>query len=77
MLLVVWAGALLGAAFQVLGVTAPRWLYVPIYIGLGWAAVLLRPNPVPAWFGFHEVFHGLTVAAFLAHYLGVWVLAFG
>jgi hemolysin III len=22
-----------------------------------------RPNPVPAWFGFHEIFHVLTVAA--------------
>ncbi len=36
---VVWTGALLGAAFQVLWVHAPRWLYVPIYVGLGWAAV--------------------------------------
>jgi hemolysin III len=32
---------------------------------------LRRPNPVPAWFGFHEVFHALTIAAFTAHYIGV------
>jgi hemolysin III len=32
---------------------------------------LERPNPFPRWFGFHEVFHSLTILAFLAHYLGV------
>ena len=29
------------------------------------------PNPSPRWFGFHEVFHGFTVAAFATHYVGV------
>ena len=28
-----------------------------------------RPNPSPRWFGFHEVFHVFTVAAFVAHYV--------
>lgn len=32
---------------------------------------LKRPNPSPQWFGFHEVFHVLTVLAFAAHYVGV------
>ena len=32
---------------------------------------LKRPNPCPRWFGFHEVFHALTVVAFLAHCLGL------
>lgn len=32
---------------------------------------LKRPNPSPTWFGFHEVFHTLTIAAFVAHYVGV------
>ena len=32
---------------------------------------LRRPNPSPRWFGFHEVFHALTVAAFIAHYVAV------
>ncbi len=27
-----------------------------------------RPNPSPRWFGFHEVFHAFTVAAFAAHW---------
>ena len=32
---------------------------------------LQRPNPFPSWFGFHEVFHTLTIAAFITHYVGV------
>jgi hemolysin III len=32
---------------------------------------LRRPNPFPRWFGFHEVFHSLTIVAFVSHYLGV------
>ena len=34
-----WGGALAGVLFRVLWPGAPRWLYVPIYIALGWAAV--------------------------------------
>jgi hemolysin III len=34
-----------------------------------------RPNPSPIWFGFHEVFHSLTVAAFLVHYVAVWLIS--
>jgi hemolysin III len=40
LLAVVWGGALLGIAFRVFWLGAPRWLYVPIYVALGWAAVL-------------------------------------
>ena len=32
---------------------------------------LRRPNPSPQWFGFHEVFHLLTVIAFVAHYTAI------
>ena len=100
----VWGGALLGIAFRVLWIGAPRWLYLPVYVALGWAAVfwlgdfaaaagpaaftlivvggalysvgglvygLKRPNPAPVWFGFHEVFHSFTIAAFMVHYVGV------
>ena len=28
-----------------------------------------RPNPSPRWFGFHEVFHTLTILAFVSHYV--------
>jgi hemolysin III len=100
----VWTGAILGVLFRVFWAGAPRWLYTPIYIALGWAAVFFfrdfvhgtgaavltlmcvggglytlgglvygfqRPNPSPRWFGFHEVFHTLTIAAFATHYVGV------
>ena len=104
LLWIVWTGALIGVAFRILWVGAPRWLYVPVYVALGWVALvylpqfwrnadvavlalviiggvlytlgglvygLKRPDPSPRWFGFHEVFHALTVAAFTAHYVGL------
>jgi hemolysin III len=43
LLSVVWVGALAGVAFRVLWVGAPRWLYVPVYIALGWVAVFFLP----------------------------------
>jgi hemolysin III len=108
LLAVVWTGALLGIAFRTLWLNAPRWLYTPCYIALGWAAVfflpqfarhggtavvtliivggllyslgavaygLKRPNPSPAWFGFHEVFHACTLGAFTAQFVGVALIA--
>ncbi|MEV7530637.1 PAQR family membrane homeostasis protein TrhA [Streptomyces hydrogenans] len=108
LLWIVWAGAAAGIAFRVLWVGAPRWLYTPCYLALGWAPVrylpdfletggvavvslivtggllysagavvyaLQRPNPSPRWFGFHEVFHALTVAAFTAHYIAILLAA--
>ena len=104
LLTIVWGGALLGVAFRLLWLDAPRWLYVPVYVALGWAAAfwagdfaasanvtvltlmvvggllyslgglvygLQRPDPLPRWFGFHEVFHSLTIAAFVVHYVGI------
>ena len=104
LLTVVWSGGLLGVGFRVLWNDAPRWLYTPVYMALGWAAIFYfgdfarsastavlvlmalggalytlggivygfkRPNPSPRWFGFHEVFHSLTIVAFVSHYLGV------
>ena len=35
-----------------------------------------RPNPSRHWFGFHEVFHALTVAAFIVHYTGVSIASY-
>ncbi len=100
----VWTGAVCGLAFRMLWIDAPRWLYTPLYIALGWVAIgvlpslvrgagvpatvlviaggclytiggvvyaLKRPNPSPRWFGFHEVFHLLTVAAWVTQYVAV------
>jgi hemolysin III len=111
LLTVIWSAALAGMFFRIFWIDAPRWLYTPMYIALGWAAVffipqfidgshrfsagiavavlalvasggvlytlggvvygLKRPNPSPRWFGFHEVFHSFTVAAFVCHYVAV------
>ena len=37
---------------------------------------LKRPNPSPRWFGFHEVFHLCTLAAFIVQYIGVSIIAY-
>lgn len=107
LLALVWGGALLGIGFRVFWIGAPRWLYVPLYLLLGWAAVMFivdifnasaaamilvivggllysvgsivygtkRPNPIPGVFGFHEIFHSLTVLAFLCHWTAALLLA--
>lgn len=44
LLIVVWTGALIGIGMRVFWLGAPRWLYVPIYIALGWVAVAFLPT---------------------------------
>lgn len=48
LLVLVWAGALLGICFRVFWVNAPRWLYVPLYVLLGWAAMMYIVDLVQA-----------------------------
>jgi hemolysin III len=55
LLAIVWGGAVLGMLFRIFWTDAPRWLYTPIYIGLGWAAV-----------GFANQFAAATGAAVLS-----------
>lgn len=43
LLLIVWIGAIVGILMRVFWLNAPRWLYVPIYIALGWVAVGFIP----------------------------------
>jgi hemolysin III len=38
---------------------------------------LRRPDPSPRWFGFHEVFHAFTLAAFVVHYVAVSFTTYG
>ena len=40
LLIIVWATAIFGMAFRVIWVSAPRWLYVPIYIAMGASALI-------------------------------------
>jgi hemolysin III len=44
LLLIVWSGAIAGVLFRVLWVGAPRWLYTPVYVALGWVAVIYLPD---------------------------------
>ena len=44
LLTTVWTCAVLGVLFRVFWVEAPRWLYTPIYIGMGWAALFFLPG---------------------------------
>lgn len=44
LLIVVWTGALAGVLIRNFWLTAPRWVYVPIYVSLGWAAVFYIPE---------------------------------
>ena len=34
-----------------------------------------KPNPFPGKFGFHEIFHTLTLLAFLCHWTGIFIVA--
>ena len=109
LLWLVWGGAVLGLLARVFWLSAPRWLYVPIYLALGWVAVgflpafwssggatitmlviigglgytlgavaygVKRPNPVPGWFGFHEIFHTGTVIGYGCHAAAIFLAAF-
>jgi hemolysin III len=40
LLCLVWGGTLVGILFRVFWIHAPRWLYVALYLLLGWAAVM-------------------------------------
>jgi len=57
LLCMVWGGALLGVAFRVFWVGAPRWLYTPIYLAHGWTAVF--------WLGDFQRVGGTAVVVLL------------
>ncbi len=39
LLILVWGGSLVGLAARMIWLNAPRWVYTPVYIALGWVAV--------------------------------------
>lgn len=47
-----------------------------LYSAGGVIYALKRPDPSPLWFGFHEVFHAFTLAAYVAQYLAVWLVVY-
>jgi hemolysin III len=44
LLAVVWTGAIAGAAVKLVWPHAPRWVSAPLYLGLGWVAVVVLPD---------------------------------
>jgi hemolysin III len=40
----IWTTAILGVLFRVFWTDAPRWLYTPIYIAMGWVAIVFLPD---------------------------------
>ena len=50
LIVAIWTVALLGIGFRVFWIGAPRWLYVVIYIAMGWAAVVYLPEFLEANF---------------------------
>lgn len=109
LLSIVWGGAIATSLLRVFWLRAPRWLYVPIYLALGWAAVffmpnfwrnggvavfilillggicyslgaviyaLKKPNFSTTWFGFHELFHALTAAAFVLQFIAAGIVVY-
>jgi hemolysin III len=96
LLTIVWVGAAAGVALKLAWPHGPSWVGVPLYIALGWVAVVAlpdfmrhggvttlvlciiggvaysvgavfyaikRPNPWPAVFEHHELFHACTLVA--------------
>jgi hemolysin III len=55
LLSVVWAGAIAGVAVKMIWPHAPRWLSAPLYIALGWVAIIVLP----------DILHTGGVAAFV------------
>ncbi len=70
----VWGGAFLGVLFRVFWTDAPRWLYVPIYIALGWAAVFFMPY---LFSGATRLGVGIGVAVFVMIVVGGALYTFG
>jgi hemolysin III len=44
LLAVLWLGAVGGAVIRLAWIRAPRWLFVPMYLALGWASVMFLPS---------------------------------
>ena len=107
LLVLIWSIAALGTIQSMLWPKAPRWVTVPLYLGMGWILVFFAseffsqmapymitlifvggafytlgalayarrwPNPKPAVFGYHEIFHLCVLAAVACHYVVVWNL---
>lgn len=69
-----WVAVWFLPEFARAGGSAVLWLVIAGGIAYTAGAVvyaLKRPNPVPGWFGFHEVFHTGTVIGYVTHFVAV------
>jgi hemolysin III len=108
-LVVMWAGAIVGAIVEMIWIGHPKWVSALVYMAIAWVAVIAfpdlwdalgptgvlllagggllytagaivyatqRPDPNPAIFGYHEVFHAFVIAAAVIHFsvIAFWAL---
>ncbi|NBR23577.1 MAG: hemolysin III family protein, partial [Micrococcales bacterium] len=66
LLVAVWIGAVLGISFRIFWINAPRWLYVPLYVLLSWAAMFY----VVDFFSFNAVAMSLILIGGLCYTAG-------
>ena len=71
LLIIVWSGAIAGVLIRNFWLTAPRWIYVPIYVALGWAAVFYVPQFAAAG----ALILGLMVAGGVLYTVGAAIYA--
>ena len=69
---VVWGVAVAGVCFRVFWLGAPRWLYVLLYLGLGWVAVFWLPQ---LWAAGGPLVMALIITGGLVYSLGAIVYA--
>jgi len=105
----VWCGVIVGAAYNLIWVNAPKWIMSVLCMAVGWVAIVTlgelyerlgavfivwlslggffytvgalvyafrKPDPFPASFGYHEIFHALVLAAAGCHFIAFKVYIF-
>ena len=66
-----WICTTVALIIHVIWISAPRWLYVIVYIIFGVSGVA---DPWPKVFGFHEIFHCGTVAGYACHMVAIYMV---
>lgn len=72
-LAIVWGGAFAGSIMHIAWINSPRWLYVPLYIALGWVAVWFLPE---FWANGSPAIVWLILSGGIAYTIGALLYAF-
>lgn len=78
LLAVLWLGAVGGALVRLTWVRAPKWLFVPLYLALGWVSAMYLPHFLDSaalTSGLHVWVVGLVVLGGVLYTLGAGVFA--